>query len=288
MISKTNLERESLFGQGFCTPCSAHYAQQRDASAADPETKAGGCTFTYNSHTSNHEHVHAHAQTQHSQACTQPTALRTYLHHHASTQAARKPANKEESAKTHAHSSNTHPPKPTPTRTHAQARPFSPRQPISGHPGRVRVHYRAAKEDDLVPGQGAFRTRDELVHSSFSTAQVGASVSHVGMPMAGEVGEGAGVQRVCFLGLGTPSPCLLRVCNLDWMKVVHERIHMHTGCARALAKTSLESQAPQRMHTRRHAHRHTHMRARAHTGTHTCAHAHSRRHTHMHTYRRSL
>ena len=150
------------------------------------------------------------------------------------------------------------------------------------------MHYRAAKEDDLVPGQGAFRTRDELVHSSFSTAQVGASVSHVGMPMAGEVGEGAGVQRVCFLGLGTPSPCLLRVCNLDWMKVVHERIHMHTGCARALAKTSLESQAPQRMHTRRHAHRHTHMRARAHTGTHTCAHAHSRRHTHAHIQAESL
>ncbi len=74
-------------------------------------------------------------------------------------------------------------------------------EPISVHPGRVR--FRAAKEDDLVPGQGAFRTRDELVDSNFSTDQVGASVSQERMLTAEEVGEGAGVLRVSFLSLGT-------------------------------------------------------------------------------------
>jgi len=99
-------------------------------------------------------------------------------------------------------------------RTHAQARPIPLRQPISAHPGRVR--FRAAKEDDLIPGQVAFCTRDELVDSNFSTAQVGAPVSQEGMLWAGEVGEESGVLKVSFLGLGRSSPYLPRVCYLDW------------------------------------------------------------------------
>jgi len=91
-------------------------------------------------------------------------------------------------------------------RTHAQAKLFSQRQPVSGHPGWVR--FRAAKEDDLAPGRGAFRNRDELVDSNFSTAQVGAPVSREGMLTAGELGEGAGGLRVSFLGLSKSSPYL--------------------------------------------------------------------------------